>query len=67
MLVCVNAARIQDNEVDSIGRRLLHAVDEFMFGITLETNQRMPERLGDIDAARLDIGKAVRPIDLGLA
>ncbi len=36
--VC-ECARVQDNEVDTIARRLLHAIDEFVFGVALEANQ----------------------------
>ena len=60
-------ARVQDDEVDPVGRSLLHAVDELVFGITLETGERVAEPCGELDTACLDVVEAGCAVDIGLA
>jgi len=59
--------RVQDDEVDPVACSLLHAIDEFVFGVALVTNQRVPEGFGRVDTASLDVFEAVGTIDLWLS
>lgn len=49
------AARIQDDETDVVGRCLLNPIDEFMFGVALETSEFMPKCGCSLYAAFLDV------------
>jgi hypothetical protein len=50
---------IQDDEIDTIGRGLLHAIDEFMLGVALVADQRMTQIPGDLNTATLYILETV--------
>jgi hypothetical protein len=60
------ATGVQDDEVDPVGGRFLYAVNEFMFGIALETAQFVSELAGESNAASFDILEARCAIDLWL-
>ena len=47
--------RIQNDEIDAVAGGLLYPIDELVFGVTLETGQRMPELLRQRLAAGLDV------------
>ena len=65
--MCVNATRVQDDEIDPIGRCFVHPVDEFMFGIALKTAQLVSDCFtGELNTACFDVGEARGAIDLGL-
>ncbi len=58
------ATRIQDDKVDPVASGLLHAIDEFMFGVALETDKVMSELFGNGNAAILDVSEACRAVDV---
>ena len=60
-------ARVENNEIDTVGCRLLDPVDELVLGIALESVKLMPELFRKVYAVGLNILQARGPINLGLA
>ena len=59
-------AGIKDDECDALRGRTLHAVDQIVFGVTLETGQLMPESGSYARTARLDIPERGRAVNVRL-
>ena len=56
-------ARVEDDEIDAVFGAFLHSIDQLVFGVALVAIQRVSK----LNAVRLDVVKACRTVNLGLA
>jgi hypothetical protein len=57
---------IDDDEIDAVGFCLLHSIDQLMLRVALAAGDVMAQVGSDPPAARFDVGKRRRAIDIGL-
>ncbi len=61
------SAGVQNDKLNPIDRRALDSIDEFVFGIALETRKPVSQFSGNNHATFLDIGETGFTVDTGFA
>src|SRR5882672_7268971 len=59
--------RIEYDVADALALRSMDAIDQHMLRVALQAIERMASRLCQLGEARVDVGKRVAAVDLGLA